>query len=137
MPTPARRPRGTLNARGDESLGDLMNQRLRGAIILAVGLWLAKWQIWDPLHAAELGLEEVTIYKAALVGAVALPPVGLFFLLFGEKAKEFFAAMGDMDSSNLTKGNVVSLVVFLAIMLVVGSLITQELNAQGYVELMR
>jgi hypothetical protein len=136
MPNPPRRTRGTLNARGDESLGDLMNQRLRGAIILAIGLWLAKWQIWDPLHAAELGLEEVTIYKAALAGAVALPPLGLFFIAFGEKAKEFFAAMGDMDSSNLTRGNVVSLLVFLAIMLVIGSLITQQLAAQGYFRLM-
>jgi hypothetical protein len=132
MPSPARRPRGTLNARGDESFGDLMNQRLRGVIILAIGLWLAKWQIWDPLHAAELGLEQVTIYKVALAGAVILPPLGLLFLLFGEKAKEFFVAMGDLDSSNLTKGNVISLLVFLAIMLVVGSLITQELRAQGY-----
>src|SRR5688572_14685507 len=138
MPSPRKpvRPRGTLNAHGDESLGDLMNQRLRGLIIFALGLWLAKWQIWDPLHAAELGLEEVTIYKAALAGAVALPPLGLFFLLFGVTAKAFFAAMSPMDSSDLTKGNVIALLVFLAVMLVVGSLLTQALKAQGYFELL-
>jgi hypothetical protein len=138
MPSPrnARRPRGTLNANGDESLGDLMNQRLRGLIILAIGLWLAKWQIWDPLHAAELGLEEVTIYKLALAGAVILPPLGLFFILFGEKAKAFFAAMSPMDPSNLTLRDFVLLGLFAVLLVPAGWFITDALEEQGYFELM-
>jgi hypothetical protein len=136
MATPARRPRGTLNARGDESLGDLMNQRLRGVIILAIGLGLAKWQIWNPLHAAELGLEEVTIYKVALAGALVCPPLGLFFIAFGDKAKAFFAALGDMDWNNLRKGDVIAVLAFAAVMAISMWLITQELAVQGYFKLM-
>jgi hypothetical protein len=137
MPTPPRRPRGTLNARGDESFGDRINQRLRGVIILAIGLGLAKWQIWNPLHAAELGLEEVTIYKLALFGAVILPPLGLFFILLGERAKSFFANMTPTDFSNLTLRDLAMAGMFLAVMVPVGLWISSELAAQGYFEMVR
>jgi hypothetical protein len=137
MPTPTRRPRGTLNAQGDESFGDMINQRLRGVIILAIGLWLAKWQIWDPLHAAELGLEQVTIYKLALFGAVVLPPLGLFFILFGERAKSFFANMTPTDFSNLTLRDLVLAGMFLAVLVPVGLWISGELKEQGYFEIVR
>lgn len=40
---------------------DLRHPRLVGAGLLVVGLFLAKWKIYDPLHAAELGRPEVHI----------------------------------------------------------------------------
>jgi hypothetical protein len=115
----------------------MINQRLRGVIILAIGLWLAKWQIWDPLHAAELGLEQVTIYKLALFGAVVLPPLGLFFILFGERAKTFFANMTPTDFSNLTLRDLVLAGMFLAVLVPVGLWISGELKEQGYFEIVR
>ena len=64
-----------------------LNRRLVGLIFLIGGLGLAKWQIYDPLHARELGRKEVWI-DAKLVGlAIILPALGALFLVFGERVE--------------------------------------------------
>src|SRR6266702_535268 len=48
-----------------------LGTRSRGLLMMIFGLGLAKWQVYDPLHAREQGLEQVTV-DAVLVGLAVL-----------------------------------------------------------------
>ena len=48
-----------------------LGTRSRGLLMLIIGLGLAKWQVYDPLHAREQGLEQVTV-DSLLVGLAVL-----------------------------------------------------------------
>ena len=110
-----------------------LNRRLVGLIFLIGGLGLAKWQIYDPLHARELGRKEVWI-DAKLVGlAIILPALGALFLVFGERVEGLLrSGWLDIDTGALCWRNVV---VILTLALGLGAVCVWErmrLAAQGY-----
>ncbi len=67
--------------------------RLRGLVLLIIGLGMAKWQIYDPLHAKENGVTEVTISSTMLALAIMLPVLGLAIMLAGNGIEKFFTDM--------------------------------------------
>lgn len=110
-----------------------LNRRLVGLIFLIGGLGLAKWQIYDPLHARELGRKEVWI-DAKLVGlAIILPALGALFLLFGERVEGWLrSGWLDIDTGALSWRNVV---VISTLGLGLGAVylwVLMRLGAQGY-----
>jgi len=99
--------------------------------MLIIGLGLAKWQVYDPLHAREQGLEQVTV-DSLLVGlAVLLSVLGVASLVMGDRLERIFEDIR-FDPKRL---NWNSISVLLLMTLVAGSVwiwILFELSAQGY-----
>ena len=62
-----------------------MQTRITGAIILLIGLALAKWQIYNPIFARELHITSHTISGIALMFAILLPLIGFGYLIFGKR----------------------------------------------------
>jgi len=99
--------------------------------MLIIGLGLAKWQVYDPLHAREQGLEQVTV-DSLLVGlAVLLSVFGAAALVMGDRLERIFEDIR-IDPKRL---NWKSITVLLLMTLMAGSTwiwILLELSAQGY-----
>ncbi len=108
-----------------------LGTRSRGLLMLIIGLGLAKWQVYDPLHAREQGLEQVTV-DSLLVGlAVLLSVLGAACLVMGDRLERIFEDI-KFDPKRL---NWKSITVLLLMTLVTGSIwiwILFELSAQGY-----
>ena len=108
-----------------------LGTRSRGLLMLIIGLGLAKWQVYDPLHAREQGLEQVTV-DSLLVGlAVLLSVFGAACLVMGDRLERIFEDIR-FDPKRL---NWKSITVLLLMTLVAGSIwiwIRFELSAQGY-----
>jgi len=106
--------------------------RVRGLIVLAVGLGLSWWQIWIPLHAAELGLQRVwtsTILMGLGVFCVAL---GGLHIAFGPLAERLLARLQVADYNKLSVRDVVLII---AMAIPVGILffwVQAQLSAAGY-----
>ena len=105
--------------------------RLRGLILLIIGLGMAKWQIYDPLHAKENGVTEVTISSTMMALAIILPILGLAIMVAGNSIEKFFADI-QVDPKRLTWKSVV----FLLTMALIGGgawiWVKMALSAQGY-----
>ena len=106
----------------------LRHPRLVGVGLLVVGLFLAKWQIYDPLHAAELGRPEVHIYAILVALGVFLPPLGMSYLVFGRRASEWI----QIDPQNLSFASVSYLLCFMGIGLTILFYVLSSLEKQGY-----
>jgi uncharacterized membrane protein YidH (DUF202 family) len=110
-----------------------ITRRLLGALLVLVGLGLAKWQIWDPLHARELGREEVWIHSELLGLAILLPVLGSIYLTFGERVERWLRSPWmTVDAKQLTWRKTT---VIMAIGLVLGAVyvwVDLQLAAQGY-----
>ena len=108
-----------------------LGTRSRGLLMLIIGLGLAKWQIYDPLHAREQGLEQVTV-SSLLVGlAVLVSVLGAATVVMGDRLERVFEDIR-IDPKRL---NWKSIAVLLLMTLVAGSIwiwIRFELSAQGY-----
>jgi|SRR5436853_2241378 len=108
-----------------------LGTRSRGLLMLIIGLGLAKWQVYDPLHAREQGLEQVTV-DSLLVGlAVLLSVLGAASLVMGDRLERIFEDIR-FDPKRL---NWKSTTVLLLMTLVAGSIwiwILFGLSAQGY-----
>ena len=105
--------------------------RSRGLLMLIMGLGLAKWQVYDPLHAREQGLEQVTVYSLLVGLAVLLPVLGAACLVMGDRFERIFEDIR-IDPKRL---NWKSIALLLLMTLVTGSTwiwILLELSAQGY-----
>ena len=119
------------NSRSGRHFATKRSTRSRGLLMLIIGLGLAKWQVYDPLHARAQGLEQVTV-DSLLVGlAVLLSFFGAASLVMGDRLERIF---GDIrfDPKRL---NWKSITVLLLMTLVAGSIwiwILFELSAQGY-----
>ena len=103
----------------------------RGLLMLIIGLGLAKWQVYDPLHAREQGLEQVTVYSLLVGLAVLLSVLGAASLVMGDRLERIFEDIR-FDPKRL---NWKSMTVLLLMTLVGGSIwiwILFELSAQGY-----
>ena len=79
-----------------------------GIICIAIGLLLAKWQIYDPLRAAAQHKQEVWILSELVAAAIAIPAYGVLLLLFGRRPNDWFK----IDPQNLSWKNTVSLLIF-------------------------
>lgn len=107
------------------------NPRLRGLVILAVGLALAKWQVFDPLHAREQGAKGVTLYGLLVGLAVFLPVLGASFLTLGSRVHDFIDSLST-DPRRLNWRSAIVLVVVTGVCIAVWSWLLQQLSAQGY-----
>jgi hypothetical protein len=108
-----------------------LDARLQGVIYLAIGLGLAKWQIFDPLNARALGLSHVYI-SFWLVGlAVILPVVGLAHIAFGQAALTFLEGLSGDPLHPSGKSVAITLAVSLPTVAAI-ALVMWQLNAQGY-----
>jgi hypothetical protein len=99
--------------------------------MLIIGLGLAKWQVYDPLHAREQGIEQVTIYSLLVGLAVLLPILGVATLVMGDRLERIFEDI-KIDPKRL---NWKSIAILLLMALLGGSTwiwILLELSAQGY-----
>ena len=109
-----------------------MMPRLRGLLILVVGLLVARWQIWEPLHAAQLGMQSVTVWSWGVFAAVALPWLGLAYLIFGSRVDRHLLLFNMMDRNNLSKRDVTFLLLGSVPVMILWVVIDQSLRAAGY-----
>lgn len=102
--------------------------RTIGVILSAIGIGLAKWQIYDPLHAAERHQDEVWI-SSKLVGiAVVLSAYGIALIIFGRKTNDCLK----IDPKNIDLRKACYLIGTAILCLVVYIWIMTTLSAQGY-----
>ena len=102
--------------------------RTTGVVLLMVGAAMVKWQIYDPLHAAEEGKQEVWV-SSQLVGlAIILSAYGSALITFGKKPNEWLK----IDPKNVDWRNAVFLIGMAIICLGVYIWVAKELAAQGY-----
>ena len=99
-----------------------------GLIFIVISLGLAKWQIYDPLHAAAEGRKQVWIHSSLLAAAIALGPYGILLLLFGRKPNDWFK----IDPENINWKNALFLGAFALFGLGVYIYIDRQLALQGY-----
>jgi len=119
------------NSRSGRHSAAKLGTRSRGLLMLIIGLGLAKWQVYDPLHAREQGIEQVTVYSLLVGLAVLLPVLGAASLVMGDRLERIFEDIR-IDPKRL---NWKSIAVLLLMTLVAGSIwiwILLELSAQGY-----
>ncbi len=105
--------------------------RLRGLVLLLIGLGFAKWQIYDPLHARENGLTEVTTSSAMMALAIILPVCGLAIMLAGNGVERFFETVR-ANPKQLSAKSIVFLSVMAAIGLAAMIWVEMALEAQGF-----
>ena len=115
---------------GKNSLSDRY-PRLVGVGLLAVGVLLAKWQIYDPLNAAELGRERVFIHAGLIGLGVMLPAAGILHVIFGGRINDFFRRFAH-DPNNLRVSDVLLLLGIAAPQLALVIYIVASLERQGY-----
>jgi len=115
---------------GNNSLWDRF-PRLIGVYLLAVGLLLAKWQIYDPLNAANLGRERVFLHVGLIGLGVFLPAAGILHLVFGSRMNEVFRRFA-IDPNNLRVSEVLVLLGMAAPLCALVIYIVASLERQGY-----
>jgi hypothetical protein len=108
-----------------------MQRRFLGMVLLVLGLWLAKWQIYEPLHASELGIREHTTSSTAIGLGLLLPLVGAGYVVFGSAFDKVMAHL-KVDKDNLNAKNVISIVVFAIIFISVFVFVESKLDEQGF-----
>ncbi len=102
--------------------------RLWGIVCIVLGLILAKWQIYDPMHAAEQHKQEVWILSVFVALGIYLPPLGLLQLIFGRRLIKWVS----IDPQNLNLKNTVCLVLFAAVGVAALVYVLGTLESQGY-----
>jgi hypothetical protein len=115
----------------DDDIISNRHPRAIGLALLVVGLICAKLQIYDPLHAAEMGREKVWVYWAFVALGVSGPIMGLLFLVFGSRPNVWFK----FDPQNLRLKNVLALLAFAGAQLAILFYILRALELQGYREI--
>jgi hypothetical protein len=100
-----------------------------GIVFVVVGLLLAKWQIYDPLHAAEQHRQQVWILSELVGAGIFLPAYGVLLILFGRRPAEWFK----INPQNLSWKNTVSLLAFAGVCLAVLFFVLGTLESQGFV----
>jgi hypothetical protein len=109
---------------------DYSNAYLRfwGIICIVLGLLLAKWQIYDPLHAANDHKHEVWILIYLVGLGISLPPCGLLLLIFGRRTIPWFK----IDPQNLDFKKTACLVLFAAVQVAVFVYVVGTFESQGF-----
>ncbi len=119
------------NAAQPGGQGNTPYMRLRGLVLLLVGLGFAKWQIYDPLHALENGVTEVTISSTMMALAIFLPVLGLAIVVAGNGVERFFETLR-VDPKRLSAKNVVFLLLMTALGGSAWIWVQMALTAQGF-----
>jgi|KBSSwiStaDraftv2_1062776.scaffolds.fasta_scaffold279336_1 formate hydrogenlyase subunit 3/multisubunit Na+/H+ antiporter MnhD subunit len=102
--------------------------RAFGMLLFIVSLGLGKWQIYNPLHAAEDQRSEVW-FSGKLIGlTIILGLYSILFIVFGNRPNQWFKA----DPGNVEWKNVVLIVIMVIIGLGVYLYVERQLAAQGY-----
>jgi hypothetical protein len=102
--------------------------RLIGLGVLGVGGILAKWQIYDPLHAAENGSPEIWISVKVIGLAILLIFFGLAFVIFGNRVNKWLK----VDVNNIGWKNALFYVFMAAVCIATFLWVRSELLSQGY-----
>jgi hypothetical protein len=102
--------------------------RIVGVVLIVVGLFFVKLQIYDPLHAAEDQREKVWIFWPMVACGVYFPLFGALLLLFGKRVSQWFV----FDPQNLSLKNVIMLLLIGAIGLAILIYVIVSLENQGY-----
>lgn len=105
--------------------------RVRGAVLLLIGLGLDKWQIYDPLYGQGSGATEVTISSALLALAILLSVLGLALMLAGHGVAKFAEDLL-MDPRRLTWKSGAFLLLMVAIAAAAWVLVQMGLEARGF-----
>jgi hypothetical protein len=103
--------------------------RTMGVIICLVGLLLAKWQIFNPLHAAEQRRNSIWIHAGLIASAIIFPVYGVLLMLFGKRPNEWFV----INPQNVGWKNTLILLVISGGCLVVFFSVINSLENQGFV----
>jgi hypothetical protein len=103
--------------------------RVWGIFCIVLGLILAKWQIYDPLHAAEQNKQRVWILLYFVGLGIILPPMGLLLLIFGRGLAKWVPAI---DPQNLNLKSLVLPMLFAVAVMVVFVYVLAALDSQGY-----
>jgi len=98
---------------------------------LVVGLVLAKWQIYDPLNARELGLSHVFVSPALVVLAVLLLFMGTVYVAFGDRADAMLRFLR-VEPKNLTGKGIAVFVLALLLFVALIFFVLAQLYGQGY-----
>ncbi len=105
--------------------------RLRGLVVLLIGLGFAKWQIYDPLHARENGVTEVTISSTMMAVGIILSVMGLAIVVAGNGVERFFETLR-VNPKQLGAKSIVFLALMAAIGLGAMIWVEMALEAQGF-----
>lgn len=107
--------------------------RLKGIFTLIGGLILAKFQIYNPLHASELQIETVYTSSTLMFCSIFLTLIGIGMLIGGDR---FLQSMENVikikDIDNLKFKEVVYPLIFALISCSIYIYIQEQLTAQGY-----
>jgi hypothetical protein len=102
--------------------------RLVGLGLVLVSAALAKWQIYDPLHAAERGQTTVWLSGKLVTLAISLGLCGLALLVLGTRANRWF----EFDPQNLGWKPVLVLGGVAVLCLAIYIVVELTLAAHGY-----
>jgi heme/copper-type cytochrome/quinol oxidase subunit 2 len=102
--------------------------RLRGAALLIIGVALLKWQIYDPLTAADRRVQSVWLSSKLVALAIILPVFGFFLVSFGSRASHWVAQGLSFKDWKST----LRVLALVAICIVADTYIERKLYAEGY-----
>lgn len=108
-----------------------LRARAAGLLCLLAGAFLAKAEIYDPLHASDLGMQTVRIHYLLVIGAVALPAMGICYVIFGENVDRFFSGFL-MDRQHISRRDVLIVLLVVIPVAIVWVWIMTSLYDQGY-----
>jgi MFS family permease len=112
------------------------NPRLRGVAYLLVGLGLAKLQVYDPLHARQMGMSSVLIHSTLFSLGLILPVFGLAYIFFGKAVDQFMDTLGfnktNVYRTEINRRNLLYLMVTCVPIIVLLFWVMGALTAQGY-----
>lgn len=108
-----------------------LSARPRGAVILVIGLVLAKWQIYDPLNARELGLSHVFVSPVLVVFAVLALFMGTVYVAFGDRADAMLRFLR-VEPKNLSGKGIAAVVLAILLFVAFIFLVLAQLYGQGY-----
>jgi hypothetical protein len=102
--------------------------RIRGVALMAVGVGLVKWQVYDPLHATANHLQQVWTSGSLVALAIILPIYGALLACFGQRAEIWFReGLGFRNWKSTLRVTIVALLCFSLYLFV-----QRKLYEQGY-----
>ena len=101
--------------------------RAMGALIFAMSIGFAKWQIYDPLHAAEQKTEKIWIWSGFICFSIIAGFYSLGLIIFGKRLNPWIES--HPQYFGWRKPYMYILLVFISVLYL---WIMRELDDQGY-----
>jgi hypothetical protein len=120
-----------MNETSDQSGGNHFSKRhprTTGIISLLAGACLAKWQIYDALHAAEQGKESVSFNGKLAVMSIGFIVFSVPYIIFGRKFEQWFK----LDLKNVGWRNAIIYAGTAIVAVAIVEWVKKSLVAQGY-----